>query len=122
MGILNDADRQPLAAAPVDPTMAVAPAITTEGTPVEQAYAAMVHADKHHAQHLNNVNSVQRPGDPHAPFTREGLAERLRSFGNTPGAKAIGEHMAAVDQYVADAEAHERQVRDGLRVGDSVAD
>ncbi|MEY2433091.1 MAG: hypothetical protein QOC92_2816 [Acidimicrobiaceae bacterium] len=121
MGILNDADRQPLAAAPVDPTIPVAPAITTQGTPVEQCYAAMVHVDKHHARHVENVNSIARPGDPLAPFTNEGWAERLRSFDATPAAKAVGEHMQAVDRYVADAEADAARIRDALRPGDDVA-
>jgi hypothetical protein len=121
MGIVSNAEYAGTrGGGPTDPTIPHAPAIATEGTRVEQCYAAMVHADKRHAEHVQNVNTVA--GRECSPLTDDGKVEAFRRFEQTPAARAIGEHMAAVDDYVQATEAEAQRIRDGLRPGDSVAD
>jgi hypothetical protein len=90
-------------------TSASQPRVRVTGeTPVAQANSAISSVNKLLAQHIEEKQSQA------SRFTPDGLSAEIRSFANTPAARAVDEYEHLVDERVSQAEARAEQVRRGL--------
>jgi hypothetical protein len=107
----------PIPPEPFAPPCVTAHAVTTEGTTLEQAHAAMLHAKKTFQKHVANTQA-----DAHL-YTPEGIAEQIALFKNTAAAKAVDRAVDSVRARRDQAQAQVDKLRKDLSpAGDTAAE
>lgn len=101
----------------IDPQPVKVFAAKTEGTVVEQAHAAIVHAYNQFGKHLKAVDAHKDR------YTPDGYREQVDAFNNTDAVKAIDQH---VDRVRARRDEAQKEVNDAFRAlspnGDAAAE
>lgn len=96
------------------PARATVRAGTFTGSAVEQAAAAMEHANKAHAKYLDSL-----AGERHR-YSAGGYLEQAALFGSTDAAKAVDNAVTLVETRVAEAETAVKNIRKNLtKAGDA---
>jgi hypothetical protein len=80
----------------------------TGDTTVAQANSAIASVNKLLARHIEEKQSQA------GRYSHDGLSAEIRSFANTPAARAVDEYENLVNERVAQAEARAEQIRRGL--------
>jgi hypothetical protein len=73
---------------PFEAPRVTAPAVTVDGSVVEQAHAAMENAKTAYQKFLNNI--------PREHYSADGLAAQIKKFGDTDAAKAVDKAVEQV--------------------------
>ena len=113
----RDGYHRPDRADDYQPTPVIARAVTTNGTTVQQAHAAMTHAKTEFEKH---INTVKRHRDH---YSDEGLRAQIGNFTGTDAARAVNEKLEQVRQRRDEAQTHVDKVRRDLSPkGDTAAE
>ncbi|WP_301120308.1 hypothetical protein [Mycolicibacterium fortuitum] len=101
----------------IDPQPVRVRAARTEGTVLEQAHAAIVHAYNEFGKHLKAVDANKQR------YSVDGYREQIDAFNNTDAVKAIDQH---VDRVRARRDEAQKEVNDAFRAlspnGDAAAE